>query len=475
MVPDLKCARPLAGRCACCGSNGLTRRGFVAAGAALATVTLGPGRSAAAAGTPPPSLDAWLAAHGNVAASITWHFGKGQVPAFAEWPGPFKERLRAAFVRAWNGEPSGLIDPPPNQYPAKDDESPTTIFRAEDAFALYAALTATSLAQEIGRRLPWSVTNYDRTSLETLFSGHLQFDLQPGGGYRLNFGLSIDIGINAVPAPPEVALQFLRANNILGRDRRETIVNIVRWCRDYLTHFIGRSGTYTREADEVFQYRGQVPVSRVIRGTIYTGEMIPRTDYDRRRHWTDGCWGTVGFLASVLRTVNIPAERLWAPILGADGKPKATHCAPFFPTEQLTLSHGDDPYDYLCRLQPSFPVDQLLMTRKQFDAWFPGGVPPGTPTRDNVGRRVYDLALVHLPIAVVNNYAIEKLQGLPQGERIVKMFGTSRYPRAELDKTNLWKRLDAKLAELGGPEKVRALYVNEIERYERQSIATTAM
>ena len=68
--------------CPCCEPHAATRRGFLARGAALAATTILPLEPAWGAGAPVPSLDAWLAAHQNVAAAITWHFGKARFHPF---------------------------------------------------------------------------------------------------------------------------------------------------------------------------------------------------------------------------------------------------------------------------------------------------------------------------------------------------------------------------------------------------------
>jgi hypothetical protein len=47
------------------------------------------------------------------------------------------------------------------------------------------------------------------------------------------------------------------------------------------------------------------------------------------------------------------------------------------------------------------------------------------------------------------------------------------YSVVELQNTQLWERLDKRIAELGGPDKVRALYAEAVERTNRASIATS--
>jgi hypothetical protein len=265
--------------CSCCGAVGVTRRNFVAIGGAILASGLYPGAPARAA-APPPSIDDWLRTHSNIAKAVVWDFGKGGQP-YAAWPEPFKARLRAAYARAWSGEPSGLVDPPPNQLSREDDKYPLTVLSGADAFALHAALVANSLAADIGRRLPWSVADYSEPALAALFDGRQVF------ARSSNRPDSYATVLHGVPAPPEACLDFLQTRRIVGANRRATIVQTLAWCRDHLWHFTGKMTA--RNFEEHWQYRGMPPASRVMSGTRYTGAGFSATS-DRRRHFTAGCW-----------------------------------------------------------------------------------------------------------------------------------------------------------------------------------------
>jgi hypothetical protein len=444
--------------CVCCRAEGPTRRRVLAAGAGLLLASQLRPIAPAQADTPVAPLDPWLNAHGNVGRALVWDFGKGRQP-YATWPEPAKARLRAAFALAWNGKPSGLVDPPPNVRAYKDKDFPVTALSDANAFALYLALAGNSLAQEIGHRLPWSVTGYSDPALAMLFDGRETYFRRFNGedGYAILY--------HSVPAPPETCLAFLRSNKMIGADRRATIVHVLSWCRN-LWHFLGANAAKNNE--DHWHYRGMPPASRLMSGTIYLGAGFGPGE-DRRRHFTAGCWGTTGFLISLLRTVNIPVQELTT-----DRRSELSHSAPYFMTEGLCLNHGDDPYSAYCRVQPSFGIDQILIGKAQFDAWFPPGKNPVAGSRSNVGRRVTDLAIKYLPINLLNDYAQDVAAW--QKHENGKVFDglKSRYTMAELDAAKLWQRLDARLGELGGPQKVIALYAAAEQAYDRQSIATTA-
>jgi hypothetical protein len=74
-----------------------------------------------------------------------------------------------------------------------------------------------------------------------------------------------------------------------------------------------------------------------------------------RRHTTHGCWGTDGFLAAVLRTVNIPVRH------GRSNFSGASHSRAEFFTVGRNLGHGDDPYNGWVRLgHNNVPIHRIF-------------------------------------------------------------------------------------------------------------------
>jgi hypothetical protein len=424
-------------------------------GLLAASLGVGTERTAAAAGAPIPPLDAWLAEHDNIARAIAWDFGSGSMP-YATWPNEFKERLRTAFARARNGEPSGLVDPAPNQTVLKDQDDHYTVLSSESAFALHAALVAHNLAQEISRSLPWSMMGYDDHALQALLNGTNSFVSQ-GRNFRMKF--------SCLPGPPEISLAFLKSRKILDKDGRATIVNMLAWCRDQLRwDFVnGYDHMPAKNAELCWHYRGSIPISRVLSGTTNFAASINK---DQRRHWVSGNERDVNaVIVFAMRAANIPVQQIVSPWFNG---------TPHFMAEDLCLTSGPDVYDDLCRLQPSFPIDKILITKAQFDAWFPATAKPAPGVPPNVGRRVAELAVQYLPIELLHDHALDMISKIGKENGFVFKRLKSKYSVAELDLMQLWQRLDFRVRELGGPPKVVAMRQDAWSRLDRQSIAVTA-
>jgi hypothetical protein len=206
-------------------------------------------------------------------------------------------------------------------------------------------------------------------------------------------------------------------------------------------HFAG--GYTAREMKTTWQYRGMPPVARVISGTHNRDySTSPKQNF---AHWTGGCHGTVGFLRAVLRTANIPVAYT----------NQAGHAQPFFMTERSYLTHGDDPYNALAKAEspetkPPYPASFLLISQAQHTAWFGAGVPDKTRS-DNVGRRTVDLSIPYLPMYLLYAYCHDQAAGKShaQGE-VYKDIFKPLYKLSDLNAAHLWKRMDEKLAALGG-------------------------
>jgi hypothetical protein len=171
--------------------------------------------------------------------------------------------------------------------------------------------------------------------------------------------------------------------------------------------------------------------------------------------------------------VNIPVQQIEVSGIDSAGKLE-THSGTYFVTEGLCLSHGDDPYSAYVRVQPSFTIAEILISKKQFDAWFPPGKKPVAGQPFNIGRRPYDLAIKYLPIYLLNDYAKDVVAKTTHESGKVFNDLKTMYSMAQLNAAQLWQRLDARLAELGGPEKVLALYTEAQQAYDRASLAPGA-
>jgi hypothetical protein len=241
---------------------------------------------------------------------------------------------------------------------------------------------------------------------------------------------------DATPGNAISTFKFLKTNNLIGTTRIDTIGRVLDWARSNLWHF---NGTFTPQNFYYnWQYWGYPPVSRVIAGTPdldpqYTALASPP------HHWTAGCWGTSAFLLWVLRVVNIPVETV-----GAGG-----HATPWFVSENLYLSHGDDPYNAVSKA--GYPATYLLVSPDDFHAWFP---PRNiTAASHNVGRRPIDLA-VQFPTSnwVLYRYCDDLANSRDHASgRVYNETFNTIYAVNDLEVLGLWDRLASAYNTLGCP------------------------
>jgi hypothetical protein len=373
-----------------------------------------------------PDVAAWLAAHPAIANAILWESASG-VQAYPAWSAAMRADLANAFKQAWNFSSVMTTDPVPNKKVLADADSVVQIIDQSYAWPMFLAYVAQSLAVEIGSRVGWSLTGYSATGLAQLFDSRETFHWNAGaGGYEITFSHGV-----AVPCAPNQGYSLLYAG-MIGSNRSSTIAGLLDWCRSHLRHFMG--GWDTANVYDQWQYRGFPPVIRMIQGTSTLSE--PSWGI---QHITGGCWGTTGFLRAILRTVNIPARLV-------------THCGhaqPNFVEDGLYLSHGDDPYNALTTSVPPMPISQILVSQAQFDAWFGAGV-SATDQCNNVGRRTVDLSLTWLPTYLLKAYCSDMAAGKTHANGSVYDIYKKLYTVAQLEAQNLWGKMDAKIASLGG-------------------------
>lgn len=315
----------------------------------LLTVTL----STAAAPADHPA-DRWMRSHARVAEHATWRDAAGNRP-YDRWPSGMRERLWDIFDALRAGRPAPTADPLPNagRMGPIDLALPQQFLAPDVARDMYLSFVAQTLLVEIEHRVPWSIAGYSDESLDALVASTAFFYWRPEHGlYEIT---EFEHGF-ATPAPPSTAFRFLRDNGILASSRRDTIVNLVAWSAR-LTHFAG--GYDRRNVFDFWHYDGAMPVSRLIDGTVYSGQEFAQVMGGERRHFTAGCHGTAGFFLNVLRAVNIPV------IVRGVGA-TSTHATLKFPADDLAMSHGDDPYTRTTN--PVSAADRLI-DRATYDRW----------------------------------------------------------------------------------------------------------
>lgn len=245
-----------------------------------------------------------------------------------------------------------------------------TVLDADVALQHYMESVAVSLVSQCKLPKAWSLAHRseaDRTFVldsRSLFTWSTEFG---AAGYRVVAWV--------LPARPGYMRKFLTKAEILKTTGPyATVIEMLRWC-GRLTHFAGP--TNTAEHVNHWRYRGYMPVSRLIEGTLATpSPSHPVTD-TAPTHYTKGCAGTTGFMAHVLRMVNLSVQTVVV----------CGHSLPHFTPIASYLSHGDDPT--MLRHHPEVAPESLLIDQPTFDDWFgPGAVDACA----NVGRRARELA-----------------------------------------------------------------------------------
>ncbi len=380
----------------------------------------------------------------NIGNDIVWCF-PNQTPscvAWYQWPASAQDALVLAFVRTVDWYNNGMTnyggplppDPPPllNQLAYSIGKSIEPDLYPNDAFNIYIGHVAISLAAEIYKWVPWGLHDYDSNgeAMSALLDDARVFGLGSVSGAW--FPSVWD----ATPGNAINTFKFLKTNNQIGPTMNDTIGLVLDWARNNLEHF---AGTFTPQYFFYnWQYWGYPPVSRVIAGTPDLDPEYPGLA-TQPHHWTAGCWGTSAFLLWVLRVVNIPVEQV-----GVGG-----HAAPWFVSEDLYLSHGDDPYNAVSKA--GYPATYLLISKDVFEAWFP----PGNLAyaNHNVGRRPIDLA-VQYPTSnwVLYRYCDDLANNRDHASgRVYNETFNTIYTVTELEELGLWDRLAAAKTTLGCP------------------------
>ena len=380
-------------------------------------------------------LTAFLNANPTIANAIKW-YGQASPPTgawqrYPTWSTTQKAQLAYVYRQIRRRRFPGLSPTPSPTYFSSgvwEGVSSGVGIGFDDtvAWEYFLAYVAHSLVVEITGLVPWSLKNYSAHELDQLLTTNHLFE------YNQNTNLYLSHG--ATPGDPLRIYQFLYSNSFIGLNRRETIGRLLDWCRANMSHFVGSFVLAT--ALDHWQYNGYPPVERVISGTTH-----PQDGFN---HWTAGCWGTTSFLYVVLRTVNIPVKEV-----SADG-----HTTPHFMSEGLYLSHGDDPYDRVHKTTPPIPIDELFIDQTKFTAWFDPSLPSLTQ-QDNVARRGTELALEYLTDYILKLRCNDILQGVTnEANSSVYKDSSLRlykfYTVSELQTTNLWGRLDARITARGG-------------------------
>ena len=290
------------------------------------------------------------------------------------------------------------------------------------AWQIYIGHVALTLAAEMHGWIPWSIHNYDFAGMTALFDSGFAAGSLPGATPVQS----------ATPGNAITTFKFLKTNNLIGSTRQDTIDRVLTWSRWNLTHMIGDYSAPNYYS--YWQYWGKMPVSRVISGTVSQNpdaiNVMPGT-----HHWTQGCYGTTAFLIWVFKASNIPVKEA----------PVGYHLTPYFVSENLYLSHGDDPYTEFSR-NLKRPIRELLFDAAVYKKWYPSTDKDAADK--NVGRRVVELNFAYPTIDLAKQHQKDKDAGLSREKGQVFAYMGKVYTMAQLDAGGFWTRLEAVLPPL---------------------------
>lgn len=288
----------------------------------------------------------------------------GGTRAYDAWPDGDKFMLRE-FLHLREMDRQLPIPGPP---PLIDER----FISACAAKKIYLAHVSQSLWVEGGARVPWSLDNAGPTWLEHLFDMRRLLSFAPGKGH--SFEQSV---MGAVTHwSPSISFGFLEDNALIKTDQWKTIQAVTDWCRAHLEHIASiesdPDGPFPTKPDQwehIFGYRGLPPVDKML---------FPLPG---RKHITQGCRGTDGFFAALLRTVNIPVRHGQSLFEGG------AHSRPEFFTVGRNLAHGDNPYNRWTRLgHNNVPIHRMFLTNAQIESLIDSPAPlPGKTVPQTAG------------------------------------------------------------------------------------------
>lgn len=381
-------------------------------------------------------LDHWLAEHPAIRDAIAWEQHDHSMLPYPQWSPAQKADLAAMCARVEPGKPIGL--PPIPDVPNLNSDGTVGGTELSDALAwdYFLGYVAHSIVAEAQSWFPWSIAGHGGEALEALFDSRSLLTVQ----FRPpQYIVGAHNPFLVVPIDPGATLALAQGAGLIGPTPLDSIHRVLEWCRKNMSHYnepLTPDGFYQH-----WQVRGLPPFDRIFNGTTHTA---PVNSFGFS-HWTTGCRGTSTFIALLLRTANVPVKPTG----------RGAHYLPHFVVEDLFLSHADDLYSTPFREWMTFvPVSELLIDRAKFDKWFGPNLTPAQQDR-NVGRQVADLTITYLPHGLLRVHCTDMAYGNDHAASdVVRFYLGLFYSVAELEAIGLWTRMDAKIAGLGGCDKI---------------------
>ena len=382
--------------------------------------------------------------------NIIWEGRRGSeadlVQPYADWTHDQKTALYDAIRSREAGKPYPLAAPPVlvNGW----------FISAADAWTIYLAHIAQTLWAEVHRAVPWRLAAIPDAQFSWLLDGRTLFAFDAGSNA---YAFCYDVPGMITAWNPRVSYEFLSNLNLIRPTQEETIFALTDWMRGHLIHI-------SADTDKMKQYgyAGAPPADKVL------------YPLEGRKHVTEGCSGTTGLYGAVLRAVNIPVQNGHVLYFNSD------HARPIFPSVELTLTHGDDPYDQT--LQPSgavVPSSSLLWATSAFDSLI------ATPPVDCVGSRcntpgeqaAYNqekafkqLAYDYMTDNILYTYASGGLTSLEYWLTGRDQFNPDRYAKplfSDLERISMKTAVVIRVTEIGGGniEMGKTIVIDRVNRF----------
>lgn len=381
-------------------------------------------------------LGQWLDQHPSITDVIHWQKPTGVVN-YSNWTEARKAELDEMYFKVVNRQLDMDNYPPENHYDERGRVG--TYIAKEDAWELYLMNIANSLAVERNNWVNWSLLSgeYSQDELESFFHSRSMFEYREKlDGLHIYEPIFDNFYSRVLAAQPQFVMEFFESEDILSSTRKETIYRLVDWSAVNLLHYLG---SWTMEnAKDHWNYAGAVPVDRIINGTDRAGDQS-----EEIKNWTPACHGTNQFYISILKTLNIPVEY----------ERRAGHATPYFPLENIYLSHGDDPYNAFYARKPAIHPQELLIDATTWQDWF-GHDNAREVVLNNIGRQALELGVEHLSHYLLQLYCGDKEQGNTKKEGKVFDALSRYYTLSELEEMGLWEKMDNKLSDIGGCENI---------------------
>jgi len=287
-----------------------------------------------------PAAD-YLEANPRIAAQIRLEAGSpGAFLAYENWPQEWQDRLEEMVAVYVGGDP--LPFQIPVELAAEGTVYPTAAGYAslELGRDVYLAQIGHALHLEMEGLLPWSLANYTDEELFYLFPSSNLFVLEEYAGelrYQTFVGPN-EQDVGGILGDPRDVLGFLMSEPeegraLLGATQEETAANVSEWFHDYLYHWNLTSPENPADFYRRYPYLGdrlqRLPVETL--GDVHVAIV--------------GCWSASALFAELMRTANIPAQKITVSLQDATGQ-AGEHAGLVVSIngEARYLPHADDLY-----------------------------------------------------------------------------------------------------------------------------------